>query len=104
MTASTHFADFTREIAMCGKSVELVARIKFKYQPGEPEQGPSYASGGQPAEPASCEVLGLYRLTINGDARKSLECPAWLSELIIADLTDDELFEAAKEDLEASEA
>jgi hypothetical protein len=31
--------------------------ITFTYTPGSPAQGPSYASGGQPADPAEVEFM-----------------------------------------------
>jgi hypothetical protein len=38
-----------------GDFVETIVSVEFCYYPGSPERGPSYASGGEPAEPASWE-------------------------------------------------
>jgi hypothetical protein len=39
--------------------------IDYRYTPGAPEQGPSYASGGQPADPPEVEFLAAR--CIDGD-------------------------------------
>lgn len=42
---------------------DLLLDVRAVFQPGAPEQGPSYASGGQPAEPPSIEdpeAVGLF--------------------------------------------
>lgn len=60
--------------------------------PGAPEQGPSYASGGQPAEPMEYEVTvtGLYADNCKPNASaKLLEIPAWLRDELIEHLTCD---------------
>jgi hypothetical protein len=31
--------------------------VECSVTPGQPERGPSYSSGGEPAEPAECEIL-----------------------------------------------
>lgn len=49
---------------------EVEVTLGGTYQPGCPEQGPTYACGGQPAEPAmveDCEVTGLFGLRRVGD-------------------------------------
>lgn len=37
------------------ESVDLEIFVTFNYTPGRPESGPSYYSGGEPAEPAEVE-------------------------------------------------
>tara|TARA_Y100000310_G_scaffold150480_1_gene149916 strand:+ start:2269 stop:2619 length:351 start_codon:yes stop_codon:yes gene_type:complete len=39
-------------------SVEI--KIDFTFTAGRPETGPSYASGGEPAEPATVEIMEIY--------------------------------------------
>ena len=53
---STH--TFTQTIvqdADSGAEVEL--RITYNFTPGAPEQGPTYSSGGQPADPDEIDFL-----------------------------------------------
>lgn len=38
-------------------SFEIEVTVTATYQPGCPERGPTYSSGGEPAEPASVEDL-----------------------------------------------
>ena len=47
--------------------------------PGAPEQGPSYASGGQPAEPFEWEptFIALAK-DLGGGEISTVECPKWL--------------------------
>lgn len=48
----------TLETAWCfdgSEDVDLV--IVYDFIPGSPERGPSYYSGGEPAEPAECDVI-----------------------------------------------
>lgn len=45
--------NFLKMLAVPELGIEV--RIHYTFYRGQPEQGPSYASGGQPAEPASVE-------------------------------------------------
>jgi len=36
--------------------------IEYNFTPGSPEQGPSYSSGGQPADPAEIEITKIVIL------------------------------------------
>jgi len=55
---------------------------------GSPETGPSYSSGGEPAEPAEFEItiLGLRIPKQPDDVY--LELPKWLEELLATDLSE----------------
>lgn len=41
---------------------EVEVEITFSFLQGAPEQGPSYASGGQPADPDEVELVKAVRL------------------------------------------
>lgn len=51
-------------------SIELEAELSGVFQPGCPERGPSYASGGEPAEPASVEDVDIDSLVFERIRRK----------------------------------
>ena len=59
---------------------DYIAGYSYKItSPGAPEQGPSYASGGQPAEPFEFEVTFVdLRKDEGGGKETPVECPAWL--------------------------
>jgi hypothetical protein len=63
---------------------EYVVHYDYKItSPGAPEQGPSYSSGGQPAEPFEFEVtLTDLCKDEGGGEETSVEVPAWLKEEI----------------------
>jgi hypothetical protein len=47
--------------------------------PGAPERGPSYASGGQPAEPMEFETVFTGLSKDDGSGKETpVECPDWL--------------------------
>ena len=46
---------YTTEIGPYDDEVE----ITYSYSPGRPEQGPSYACGGEPAEGPEIEIIGV---------------------------------------------
>ena len=39
---------------------EILMCVEYTYTPGAPEQGPSYASGGQPADPPEVEIVNCW--------------------------------------------
>lgn len=45
-------------------SVEMELSIMGQYQPGRPEQGPTYSSGGEPAEPDMIEDMDIDDITL----------------------------------------
>lgn len=88
--SSTHTIDATIPVGDPDLGAEIEARITFTYHAHVAEQGPSYASGGQPAEPAMAEWLSFEKL-VNGQPsgfdgafadleKSSFEaiCEAWL--------------------------
>jgi hypothetical protein len=59
---------------------EYIVGYDYKItSPGAPEQGPSYASGGQPAEPFEFEVTFVdLRKDEGGGKETPVDCPEWL--------------------------
>ena len=45
------------EIQIERNGVDVPCTVKARYIPAEPERGPSYASGGEPAVPAGWDIL-----------------------------------------------
>ena len=43
-----------------------VIEIEFDYRKGCPERGPTYASGGEPADPAEVELIGAKLINSDG--------------------------------------
>lgn len=40
---------------------DFEVEVVYTFSPGCPEQGPSYACGGQPADPPEVDIQGAYR-------------------------------------------
>ena len=59
---------------------EYIVGYDYKItSPGAPEQGPSYASGGQPAEPFEFEPTFVSLSKDEGGGKETpVDCPAWL--------------------------
>ena len=55
---------------------ECEVRVQFVFHAYQPERGPSYASGGEPAEPASVEFEGAQR-KIDGKWTDAPEFNEW---------------------------
>ena len=70
--------------------------------PGTPEQGPSYSSGGQPAEPFEFELEFVdLRKDEGGGKETTVDCPAWLNaeiETWLYEDADGKIYEAIEED------
>ena len=47
---------------------EVEVEITFEFRKGAPAQGPSYASGGQPADPDEIEFISAKANVLSGDA------------------------------------
>lgn len=99
--ADKYYAMRTLEIIMGGSGLEIEAQLEFTVQPYVPEQGPSYASGGQPAEVGGVEDITVKSIKYAGkpgaaDAPKP-DCPGWLEDWIIAEVDGDELYQEAME-------
>lgn len=60
------------KITFAGRSVKVTANTTFEVQvdlagtfmPGHPERGPTYSSGGEPAEPDSMEDVEIVSLNV----------------------------------------
>jgi len=86
-------------------------RITFTFQPNVPEQGASYASGGQPAEPAHAEWMSAVAIEDGQPApyagafaaleQSSLDSIA--SEWLESDEGQAQAIEQALDDLQAAE-
>jgi hypothetical protein len=75
-----------------GEDHELDAIIVFTFSPGAPERGPSYASGGEPAEAPEIEIKKITLCIDPPNMNKSeawIDAPDWLGRLLS---DDDELF------------
>jgi hypothetical protein len=82
---------------------EYIAGYQYKItSPGAPEQGPSYSSGGQPAEPFEFEVTFVDLRKDEGGGKTTLvDCPAWLKAEIETWLYEDNtggIYAAIEED------
>jgi hypothetical protein len=82
---TTHREDRSIELLFGESSCEIIADYTFTYTPGCPATGPSYASGGDPAEDPQTEVTDVCLSFVDPKTKVStpLECPAWLREQII---------------------
>ena len=92
MTNPKYRATQFLEIVMGGNSTEVEAELEFNVSSDVPEQGPSYASGGQPAEDGGVEDICCKGIKFAG---KSADCPEWLREWIEDNVNCDALYEAA---------
>ncbi len=67
------------------EQIEITALIEYTITPGCPAQGPSYASGGEPAEPAEIEIreveLEISDPRFEGDRFRE-PCPKWLFDYL----------------------
>ncbi len=64
-------------ILVLDQDIEL--ELGYNYTPGRPEQGPSYASGGEPEEPPEVE-FGDVRFIDENQCR--LDVPYWFVDLV----------------------
>lgn len=89
--------DHTRHTFACDADAPFDRfQIDFCYHPGTPDEGPSYASGGTPGEPASVEWTAVSA-EVDGVWHRDL--PDWLADRIARDHEDD-LFDRARQDLD----
>ena len=86
------------EIVIDGNSVELEAAIEYTIAPYVPARGPSYASGGQPAEGGHVEDIWCKGVKFVGQAADvKIDCPEWLAETIVEKLDGGSLYDEAIE-------
>jgi len=71
---------------------EVECEIKFSFLKGAPEQGPSYASGGQPADPDEIEFISATPLC-NGKPSPYYGAFADLEQQSLDNLAEDWLLE-----------
>ena len=96
MTRTTH-----RMKALCPFALDAIeVEITYTYLPGAPEQGPTYSSGGQPADPDEVEFVSV------GHAASLLSPPLqkMLDEWAIEYLASDDGFAAAVDHAEDDES
>ena len=65
--------------------------IRFQYVPATPDEGPSYASGGTPGEPASVEWI---EVSVKAGGVWHHDTPVWLAQAIFDQHQEDCLFKA----------
>ena len=68
---------------------EIDVEITYNYTPGRPARGPSYASGGEPADPPEVEFLSavLKGAKLDKDLQERLD--EWAEDLLRGDGYDD---------------
>ncbi len=72
---------YTHALTVSIADTEVEVDFEFTCSPYIPEQGPTYSSGGQPAEGGEVEVTEAFVL-IGKDSHKA---PAWLIEILAND-------------------
>lgn len=76
---------------------EIEVEIGFGFTPVTPERGPSYASGGEPADPPEVEFLSAKCSgLIDADMRRKLD--AWAREYLASDAGQQAAIDALPED------
>src|SRR5579859_7481753 len=81
---------------------ETEVRIHFVFHPYVPMRGPSYASGGEPEEPASIEFDGVQKQDPSGKWIDAEELDDWAEEYLHGNGAPD-AFETAHDDRIAGE-
>ena len=56
---------FTQELNRLDED-ETPIVVEYTYLPGAPEEGPSYASGGQPADPPEIDIKNIFDKATGG--------------------------------------
>lgn len=66
------------------EEIELVALIEYTCTPGSPECGPSYASGGEPAEAPEIDFVEVEIEALNKTTGKNVRyaAPQWLFDYV----------------------
>lgn len=110
----TRASTISFELIFPDGSAEILADVEFSVVPYVPARGPSYASGGEPAEGGYAEDVRVTRLfhketrkkwsTIAGEPPiietivTDLDCPPWLAEMIEENADCAALYEEAETD------
>jgi hypothetical protein len=71
---SRHVVKTALTLEIAGSEIVREVQVRFTYLPGAPEQGPSYASGGQPADPDEVEIDAILVAGLD----KLVELPEWM--------------------------
>jgi hypothetical protein len=100
---STHYATIYPQVSLQDRdTLELVARVKFKFLPGSPETPPCYSHGGLPAdgcEVDAVEVVGL-EMDFGGGKLEPLPLTKGLCDWIVDTIDKDTLAVSAQEDFD----
>lgn len=105
MAWTNHEAEIYLTLAMGDRdSLEIVAGVKFKFHPGAPACGPSYASGGEPADPCEVDAITVESLAIDLGGGKTAPLPLTqaLCEWIAETADKETLAESAQNDRDAA--
>ena len=74
-------------LSLCGEEVEVRALIEYTVTPGSPARGPSYASGGEPAEGPEIEIseieIEVLDTTKKPPVLSKEPAPLWLYNFIV---------------------
>lgn len=62
MNTTTHKITACIPVGPSDEGAEVELEITYTFLPGAPEQGPSYASGGQPADPDEIEFVSARNI------------------------------------------
>ncbi len=88
--------------ALCPFGLDgIEVEIAFTFRKGAPEQGPSYASGGQPADPDEVELIYVKPIKHTLDDLMSCMLSRW-AEDYLADEGFSEALEQAASDYESA--
>lgn len=74
------------------ESANVQIEIEFSYVPGRPESGPSFSSGGEPADPAEVEFISARLIDGDGLAPSKEQVDEWAQDWL-----DDKGYDAACE-------
>ena len=88
------------EIVMGGSSIEIEVALEYTVHPYVPAKGPSYASGGQPAEGGCVDEVWFKGAKWTGKPSADAlppDIPEWLEDWIVAEVESDGLYDEAME-------
>ena len=107
MSAKSFSKDICIEMMISGNSVEVVATVEFTATPYDPGVSSGPAEQCYPPEGGEIEIQRIAALFypevkpikgpghhVSGSPQIDLECPDWLAEAIIANVSDDDLQDA----------
>ncbi len=89
---TTHERDLERDDGLPDADL----RVHYVFHAYQPERGPSYASGGEPAEPASIEFDGV-QIQVDGKWNDAPDFAEWAEAWLMNDGLD-EAMSAAEDD------